>query len=77
MAKPISFNPEPAATEDLLPSIFSLIQHSPKPFDPTEGLPAVADGSGLNEITAFIAAPPIWIADPDFVAALSLDLPKG
>ena len=49
---PNSFNPEPAATADLWRSIISLILRSPSPFDPSRCLPAVAVGSGLNELTA-------------------------
>ncbi len=46
------FNPEPAATADVSPSIIEWILRSSKPLDPSECLPAVAAGSGLNEFTA-------------------------
>jgi hypothetical protein len=46
------FVPEPAATAKLSPFIIEWIQQSPKPFDPSWCLPAVAAGSGLSEISA-------------------------
>jgi hypothetical protein len=49
------FNPEPAATADFTRHITALIQSPPKPYSLTSSLPAVAAGSGLNDLNAATA----------------------